>query len=299
MDPLSLPADAAAHPAPRRALVLGGGGSTGNAWLLGVLAGLAEGGVDVASADLVVGTSAGATAAAQLLGGSLAGLLREVLETPVPPSPIAATSRPVVDHLERMRTLIASAHNAAELRRRIADAAFDREAASDGTWQEQWRATVLSRLPSRDWPAQRLLLTAIGAGGEPVVFDAASGVALVDAVAASCSSGLPFRIGGEPYLDGGFRRNENADLASGSERVLVLSPLGGRSLTPPEWGSQLAVQLDELRAGGSLVDTLVPTAESEHLFGAVAMNPALRPVAARAGHELGVESAPRLAAFWG
>ena len=49
-----------------RALVLGGGGSAGNAWLLGVLAGLADGGLDVTDADLVVGTSAGATAAGRV-----------------------------------------------------------------------------------------------------------------------------------------------------------------------------------------------------------------------------------------
>lgn len=63
-----------AAPAPTRtpadrALVLGGGGSTGNAWLIGVLAGLAEAGLDVTAGDLTIGTSAGATAAAQLAGG--------------------------------------------------------------------------------------------------------------------------------------------------------------------------------------------------------------------------------------
>jgi NTE family protein len=66
-DPAAAPATAGAPRAPGdRALVLGGGGSTGNAWLLGVVAGLLEAGVDVATADLTVGTSAGATAAAQL-----------------------------------------------------------------------------------------------------------------------------------------------------------------------------------------------------------------------------------------
>src|SRR5215218_4203658 len=52
-----------------RALVLGGGGSTGNAWLIGVIAGLFEAGVDVTEADLIVGTSAGSTAAAQITSG--------------------------------------------------------------------------------------------------------------------------------------------------------------------------------------------------------------------------------------
>jgi len=52
----------------RTALVLGGGGSTGNAWLIGLVAGLFEGGLDVTETDLTIGTSAGATAAAQLAG---------------------------------------------------------------------------------------------------------------------------------------------------------------------------------------------------------------------------------------
>ena len=41
-----------------RALVLGGGGSAGNAWLIGVTAGLFEAGLDVTEADLIIGTSA-------------------------------------------------------------------------------------------------------------------------------------------------------------------------------------------------------------------------------------------------
>ncbi len=42
-----------------RALVLGGGGSTGNAWLIGVIAGLFDAGLDVTESDLIIGTSAG------------------------------------------------------------------------------------------------------------------------------------------------------------------------------------------------------------------------------------------------
>src|SRR6185295_7220271 len=58
-----------------RALVLGGGGSTGNAWLIGVIAGLFDGGLDVTTADLTIGTSAGSTAAAQIAGATPTELL--------------------------------------------------------------------------------------------------------------------------------------------------------------------------------------------------------------------------------
>ena len=121
---------------------------------------------------------------------------------------------------------------------------------------------------------------------------------LVDAVAASTSGASAFRIGDRRYLDGGYRRNENADLAAGSARVVVLSPLGGRSLHPPEWGMQLAAQVEELRAGGSRVEVVVPDGAAEHLFGANAMDASLRPAAARAGHDQGRALAGRLAGLW-
>ena len=93
---------------------------------------------------------------------------------------------------------------------------------------------------------------------------------LVDAVAASTSNGFgvpPYIIGDSRYIDGGYRRNENADLAAGYERVLVLSPFGGRSRHPEEWGMQLAAQVDELRAGGSRVETIFPDGDSLTAFG--------------------------------
>ena len=53
----------------RTALVLGGGGITGIAWELGILAGLARAGIDLAGADVVVGTSAGSVVGSQLASG--------------------------------------------------------------------------------------------------------------------------------------------------------------------------------------------------------------------------------------
>jgi NTE family protein len=297
-----------AAPAPTRtpadrALVLGGGGSTGNAWLIGVLAGLAEAGLDVTAGDLTIGTSAGATAAAQLAGAAPADLLAAILDTAIPPRPAPSGSgsgRPVIDHLARLRTTIAASADQGDLRRRLGAAALDLDAAADGSFSAQWRATVATRLPHRHWPERRVLLTAIDARtGEPVVFDRHSGVELVDAVAASCASGLPYRIGDDLYLDGGFRANaENADLAVGFVRVLVLSPFGGRSLTPAHWGTHLTTQVEQLQARGSRVETIGPPHADEHLFGPNAMNLALRPAAARAGFELGRQRAEHIGEFW-
>jgi NTE family protein len=178
-------------------------------------------------------------------------------------------------------------------------AALDMAAASGDSVHARWRSTVASRLPSQDWPQRTLLITAADAvSGEPVVFDRQSGVDLADAVAASCASGFAYRIGDNSYIDGGYRRNENADLAAGYKRVLVLAPFGGRTRTPLDWGMQLAAQVDELRAGGSKVETIFPDSNSEHLFGANAMDFSLRPAAARAGYGQGRGLAGQLTEFW-
>ena len=290
-----------------RALVLGGGGSTGNAWLIGVIAGLFDAGLDVTTADLTIGTSAGSTAAAQIAGATPTELLAAILAAapqqrtgPVGSEPGSVPTRPVADHLVRISRIIAAAEDAADMRRRMGAAALAVDAASDGSWQAQWRATVASRLPSQRWPQRTVLLTAVDAQtGEPVVFDRHSGVDLVDAVAASCASGPPYRIGDHRYIDGGYRSNaENADLAAGYGRVLVLSPFGGRALTPVDWGTHLATQVDELRARGSRVETIFPASSSQHMFGANAMDLSLRPPAARAGYDQGRALADQLTEFW-
>jgi NTE family protein len=292
-----------------RALVLHGGGSAGNAWEIGVIAGLFDAGLDVTEADLIIGTSAGSTAAAQITSATPAELLAAILNAAPQPQPDPARSGagrarlgPAPDHLERTSRIIAAAEDAADMRRSMGAAALEADAAPDGSAQTRWRATVAARLPSPRWPQRPVLITAVDAHtGEPVVFDRDSGVDLVDAVAASTANGFgvpPYRIGGHRYIDGGYRRNENADLAAGYARVLVLSPFGGRSRHPLEWGMQLAAQVDELRAGGSEVETIFPDGHSRDAFGANMMDPSTRPPAARAGYDQGRARAGQLTGFW-
>jgi NTE family protein len=297
-------------PSSTRALVLGGGGAAGNAWLIGVIAGLFDAGLDVTQADVIIGTSAGSTAAAQISVTPPAELLAGILAAapqqrtgPVGSDGGRVPIGPAPDHMRRTSEIIAAAEDAADMRRRLGAAALEMDAASDGSGQTRWRATVAARLPSQRWPERTMLITAVDAHtGEPVVFDRHSGVDLVDAVAASTANGFgvpPYGIGDRRYIDGGYRRSsENADLAAEYGRVLVLSPLGGRSRTPPEWGMDLAAQVDELRAGGSRVETIVPDSDSRNAFGSNLMDLSARPPAARAGYNQGRALAEPLTEFW-
>jgi NTE family protein len=294
----------AANPT-KRALVLAGGGAAGNAWELGLIAGLSDAGIDVTEADLIIGTSAGATVAAQITSGMRpAELYAAILaEVPQPPAGVGSDTGRARNfsgphYMEWSDGIISSAENASDMRRRMGAGTLDMDT-SDGSGQKRWRDIVTARLPSRQWPHQPVLITAVNARtGEPVVFDRHSGIDLVDAVAASTSAMTPYRIGEDRYINGGYRRSENADLAAGYGRVLVLSPFGGRSRMPLEWGMDLATQVDELRAGGSRVETVFPDAGAGDVFDANALDPSTRPQAARGGYNQGRALAERLAEIW-
>jgi NTE family protein len=294
--------------ADQRALVLAGGGAAGNAWELGLIAGLSDAGVDVTGADLIIGTSAGSTVAAQITGGTRPAELYAavIAEVHRPPGPQLGSARPGgrnlsgPSYLEWSDAIIASAEDASDMRRRMGAAALELDA-SDGSGHTRWRDIVAARLSSHEWPRQLVRIPAVDAQtGEPVVFDRHSGVELVDAVAASTSSGFagPYRIGGNRYINGGYRRSENADLAAGYGRVLVFSPFGGRSRMPAEWGMDLATQVNELRAGGSTVETVFPDAGAGDVFDANALDPSTRPQAARGGYDQGRALAELLADTW-
>ncbi len=288
----------------KRALVLAGGGAAGNAWELGLIAGLCEARVDLTEADLIIGTSAGSTVAAQITSGTrpaelYAAILSEVAQ-PQPGDAGSGTRRAPnfsgQNYLEWSNAIIASAEDASDMRRKMGAAALEMDA-SDGSSQKRWRDIVAARLPSHHWPQQPVLIAAVDAHtGEPVVFDRHSGIDLVDAVAASTSNG--YRIGENRYINGGYRRSENADLAAGYGRVLVLSPFSGRSRMPRAWGMDLATQVHELRAAGSMVETVFPDAGAGDVFDANASDPSTRPQAARGGYDQGRALAEQLAEIW-
>jgi NTE family protein len=294
------------------ALVLGGGGAAGHAWTIGVIAGLADAGIDMTeAADLVIGTSSGGTAAAQVRSGiPPAELLASILSQPVPPAGRdrpPPPGRPMDTVIERMRALGAAATSADGLRRAMGAFGLESDAAFEPGEAERRRAMVAARLPRRQWPERPMIVVAVNAHtGDLAAFDRDSGVDLVDAVTAGTA--LPgvaptHNINGKRYINGGVRSAENADLARGYADVVVLSPFGGRTGTPPAGqfeglrrfpGADLASQVEALRQEDSRVVVITPDADSGTAMGTNQMDPATRIPAARAGFAQGKLEAARL-----
>ena len=278
----------------RRALVLGGGGVAGIAWQTGVLLGLAESGADVTDAEMLLGTSAGSSVAAQISSGvPLAEFFdRQADEAKQDDEPHADAT---IDQLVTMLARAAqnSDGSALDTRRRIGTEAL---AASTITERER-RAIVGRRLPSHSWPNRDLRIVTVDAlTGRHRVLDRGSGVQLVDAVAASCAiPGMwpPVTIGDHRYVDGGIRASENADLAVGFEKVLVLK-VGALDLEDDPF----EIERERLIKGGSKVEVIAPDADSTAAIGPDATDIAVRSAAAVAGRAQGSAIAGRIAEFW-
>jgi NTE family protein len=278
-----------------RALVLGGGGVAGIAWEIGLLAALAEQGLDVRDADLVVGTSAGSVVGTLLrTGPDLAELEARQLAPAAGELPVQFDA---TDMMTRVATALAGVTDQQEARARVGALALETPTVPEA----DRRAVIAGRIGEPDWPAGRLVVTAVDtADGTFAAFDGSDGVALVDAVAASCAVPLvwpPITIGGRRYMDGGMRSIANADLAAGCERVLVVAPFAG---TP---GSPLGPGLDEevagLRKDGARVEVVLADDAALAAFGTNPLDPATREPSARAGRAQAARVLDAVRDLWG
>jgi NTE family protein len=272
--------------------VLAGGGVTGIAWEIGVLLGLRDEGVDVlAASDLVVGTSAGSTVAAQALSATD---LEDLYAAQLGGAHGELTPELDLNLLATIFTELAGGRLPdQEARARIGALALT----ADTVDEQTRRAVIEGRLPSHEWPERRLVVTAVDAvTGELVAFDVTSGVPLVDAVAASCAvPGVwpPVSIGDRRYVDGGVRSTANADLASGHDVVVVLAPLTG-----PAAGT-LDPEVAALRSGGSRVAVVAADEAAAGAMGLNPLDPAHRRPAAEHGRRQGAAAAAAVEAVWG
>lgn len=277
----------------RTALVLGGGGITGIGWEIGVVAGLAEAGIDLTGADLVVGTSAGSVVGAQVTSG--AALEAMYARQLAPPTGEKAHRMTRAALAQFTWALLRTRGRDVEFRKRVGELALAAEKAGVTPSEEERLAIIGSRLVSAGWPDRSLVITAVDAAtGEFHPFDRDSGVPLVQAVAASCAvPGVypPVTIDGRRYIDGGMRSAANADLAHDYERLVVLAPI------PRGIGPMASVDA-QVSGMVSRVAVVSPDRASRAAIGRNVLDPAARAPAARAGRAQAAAVAERVADVW-
>ncbi|OSC37011.1 patatin-like phospholipase family protein [Mycobacterium decipiens] len=283
--------------ATRRALVLAGGGLAGIAWETGVLLGIADESPAAArlllDSDVLVGTSAGATVAAQISSGCT---LEELYDRQF--AKTSAEIEPGVD-IDAITPLFLTAMtdpdtSTRQRLQRIGEVAL----AVDTVGEPLRRRVIAQRLPSHDWPDRVLRVTAVDtASGELVIFDRDSGVGLVDAVAASCAvpgAWPPVTIANRRYMDGGVASSVNVGVADDCDAAVVLVPAGADAPSP--FGGGAAA---EIAAFTGTAFAVFADADSLAAFGPNPLDPRCRVGSATAGRAQGRREAPAVAGLLG
>ena len=270
----------------------------GIAWETGVLRGIADESPAAArlllESDVLVGTSAGSTVAAQLGSGrTLAALFdRQTAEASTEIDPgvdIEAITELFLNALQKPRD---GTWDKTSSLARIGALALATE-----TVPEAFRREVIAqRLPSHEWPDRGLRVTAVDtATGEFVVFDRDSGVGLIDAVAASCAvpgAWPPVTIAGRRYMDGGVNSTVNVGVADDCDVAVVLVPAGADAPSP--FGPGPAA---EIATFGGRTCTVFADDDSLAAFGANPLDPRCRVGSAMAGRAQGRREAASVARF--
>lgn len=284
--------------------MLGAGGVVGHGWHCGVVAALAtEAGWDARSASVVVGTSAGSSVAATLRAGlSPADHLARVTGGALSPAGTALAARAArVPHVGlptrpsfRGRRPANPALVARALLRpwsrlpgMAVAGAFPAGTASTGPLGDRIRA-----LFDRPWPDEPLWICAVRlADGGRVVFgrdpvDVPDVGTAVEASSAIPGWFAPVEIGGRRYVDGGVHSATNADVVAGLtlDLVVVSSPMSAVGVTrgARAWHARaLGREVRRLRAAGTPVLVVQPTAEEAATLGVDAMAPGKEAEAAR------------------
>ncbi|WP_329599299.1 patatin-like phospholipase family protein [Streptomyces pseudovenezuelae] len=273
------------------ALVLGGGGPVGGAWMTGVLAGLSDAGVDPARADVVIGTSAGAIFGSRLLAGEPA---RELYARQL----AGADKVDLRVGLGQTVRFLWAALGSRDPRRsvqRLGRAALNARTGPESDVFDGLRPLLHG---VADWPGHALRITAVDAlSGELTAFDADSDVTLLEAVAASCAVPViwpPVTVAGRRWIDGGSRATANLHLARGHHHVLAVAPIP--TAVGPHPGA--VRQAAALAAVGARVTLVTPDRAARRAMGRDMTSDARRPAAARAGHAQATALAATVHEIW-
>jgi NTE family protein len=294
------------------ALVLGAGGTLGEAWLRGVLSGLEAGsGLDFRACEYLLGTSAGSIVAATLAGGKRLEAGDRAAEEW---AHAAALPEPPGEPDVRARTnpLGVVGRGAARFGKAVATPLAPLALATTAPAGRLARAAVLSRTPrpERTLGDLRGHLDALGATfdgrlrifaveratGKRVAFGApdAPRATVSEAVLASCAVPwifAPVRIGGREYVDGGVWSPTNLDAvpAGRGSQVLCLVPTAGAAQGALRTASAAAAGYEgmAMTARGASVRTVVPDDDSLAAIGPNLMDPGRRAAVAAAGYAQG------------
>lgn len=273
------------------ALVLGGGGVTGIAWMTGLLHAFEQCGVDLTTADRLIGTSAGSVVAAQLGAGRPLSKLYDQQTQPAAKEIGAKFKAP---DLLRFAGLMARAHQAPNRLARLGTAAKQMHPELSTARQE----VIRGRLGDMDWPTDRdLQITAVDIEtGELMVWTKDSGCDVVEAVASSCAVPVvwpPVEINGRFYMDGGVRSTTNAYLAEGCDTVVVIAPIPASTKF-----SASKIPSEVLMSGARRWAMVSPDAQSRAAIGKNVLDPGKRVASALAGYAQGLRQAEEMAAGW-
>lgn len=311
--------DGLAHPVPyrpsagqgkARGLVLGGGGIYLSSWMVAYFTALAENGIDVGQADIIVGTSAGSLVGAVLAGGRLAQLektLQQLAKAPEEFAKFVPLTPPTASQL-RAREISNTA--------RLVDSATIQTigraamAARNPAGPAEYRVSLEHFLGMTAWPSDKLYTTAVDCfTGERIILSHADGLQVNDGCAASSSlpgSQGPTWLKDRLCMDGGISESStHCDVVAGVKKALVISltdgtdtavKLGLRASSLP---NTLMQEVQQLQSEGTKVALkvvgLVPGVERVDSI----MNPKWIAPCLANGRERGLADVAEMRAFWG
>ena len=283
-----------------RGLVLGGGGEWFVAWQLAYTTTLAEGGVDLTTADAVVGTSAGSLLGTLLTSGRLAqgaNIFKWFGENPDFMSQLIVVNTGAESQLRARKLQQTTTSHDPQAIQAMGRAAM----AAKNAPVEGYQTALQQVVGPMDWPSPVMHTTANDCyTGERLLVYPDSGIPIRAAI--SASSSLPGMLGptwlaDHVAMDGGISRSgTHADIMAGAKRIIVISLSNGdpqyAQLSP--FHAPIEEELDVCRKSGSEIFVTFANPPKGTNF----LDPKEMAIAAKMGVAKAKEDLAELSNFW-